>query len=165
MALPIPPALAIADGSSRRAGVARGDEKVMRFWMDMGADGFRADMAGALVKGGDPRHETLGYWREVRQILNTDYPQAFTVAEWSGPREALNGAFHADFYHWVDGFNDLYQKESWRIGNGTTDGHSFFDRDGQGDINHFLDGYLADGRPRGRKATSACRWATTTSPG
>jgi maltose alpha-D-glucosyltransferase/alpha-amylase len=117
-------------------------QKVMRFWMDMGADGFRADMAGALVKGGDPKHQTLGYWREVRQILNTNYPQAFMVSEWSGPRDALNGAFHADFYHWVDGFNDLYQKEIWRIGNGTTDGHSFFDRDGQGDIKHFLDGYL-----------------------
>ncbi len=25
-------------------------KKVVRFWMDMGADGFRADMAGALVK-------------------------------------------------------------------------------------------------------------------
>jgi maltose alpha-D-glucosyltransferase/alpha-amylase len=118
-------------------------QKVMRFWMDMGADGFRADMAGALVKDGDPNQQTLGYWRGVRQILNTNYPQAFTVAEWSGPRDALNGAFHADFYHWVEGFNDLYQKESWRIGNGMTDGHSFFDREGQGDIAHFLDGYYS----------------------
>ena len=25
-------------------------KKMLRFWMDMGADGFRADMAGALVK-------------------------------------------------------------------------------------------------------------------
>ena len=25
-------------------------KNVLRFWMDMGADGFRADMAGALVK-------------------------------------------------------------------------------------------------------------------
>ena len=118
-------------------------KKVLRFWMDMGADGFRADMAGALVKGEDPRRETLGYWREVRQILNTNYPQAFTVSEWSGPRDALDGAFYADFYHWVEGFNDLYQKESWRIGNGMTDGHSFFDREGRGDIKNFLDGYYS----------------------
>jgi maltose alpha-D-glucosyltransferase/alpha-amylase len=117
--------------------------KVMRFWMDMGADGFRADMAGALVKGDDPRHETLNFWREVRQILNTNYPQAFTVSEWSGPRDALDGAFYADFYHWVDGFNDIYQKESWRIGNGMTDGHSFFDREGRGNIKYFLDGYYS----------------------
>ena len=119
-------------------------KKVMRFWMDMGADGFRADMAGALVKGGDPGHQTLGYWREVRKILEADYPQAFTVSEWSGPKDALDGAFHADFYHWVPGFNDIYQKESWRIGNGMTDGHSFFDREGKGDISHFLGHYLAE---------------------
>jgi maltose alpha-D-glucosyltransferase/alpha-amylase len=119
-------------------------KKVMRFWMDMGADGFRADMAGALVKGEDPRHETLRYWREVRQILRKDYPQAFCVSEWSGPRDALDGAFHADFYHWVDGFNDLYQKESWRIGNGMTEGNSFFDREGKGDASVFLNRYLAD---------------------
>jgi glycosidase len=119
-------------------------KKVMRFWMDMGADGFRADMAGALVKGKDPRHQTLGYWREVRRMLDADYPQAFTVSEWSGPRAALDGAFHADFYHWVPGFNDIYQKESWRIGNGMSDGHSFFDREGKGDISHFLSGYLPE---------------------
>jgi maltose alpha-D-glucosyltransferase/alpha-amylase len=119
-------------------------KKVLRFWMDMGADGFRADMAGALVKGDDPKRETLGYWREVRQILQASYPQAFCVSEWSYPRDALDGAFHADFYHWVDGFNDIYQKESWRIGNGVTDGHSFFDRDGKGNISAFLLKYLAD---------------------
>ena len=118
-------------------------KKVLRFWMDMGADGFRADMAGALVKGEDP-HQTLGYWREIRQILNTNYPDAFIVSEWSWPLDALNGAFHADFYHWVDGFNDIYQKESYRIGNGMTDGHSFFDREGKGNITAFLDRYMGD---------------------
>jgi len=114
----------------------------MRFWMDLGADGFRADMASAMVKGKDANRETLGYWREVRQILNRDYPQAFTVAEWSAPKDALDGAFHAAFFHWADGFNDLYQKESWRILNGVSEGHSFFDREGKGDITHFLKSYL-----------------------
>ena len=119
-------------------------KKVMRFWMDMGADGFRADMASALVKGQDPRQDTKRYWQEVRQILRKDYPEAFTVAEWSAPRNALDGAFHACFLHWIESFNDLYQKESWRIGNGMSDGHSFFDREGKGDVAGFLAEYLAD---------------------
>lgn len=119
-------------------------QKVMKFWMDMGADGFRADMAGALVKGHDPKHQTKAFWRENRRFLEKNYPQAFTVAEWSGPREALDDAFHADFYHWVEGFNDLYQKESYRIGNGMSEGHSFFDREGLGDVHHFLSKYLSD---------------------
>jgi maltose alpha-D-glucosyltransferase/alpha-amylase len=117
-------------------------QKVLRFWMDLGADGFRADMASAMVKGKDVNGDTLGYWREVRQILARDYPQAFTVAEWSNPVDALDGAFNAAFFHWADGFNDLYQKESWRILNGMSDGHSFFDREGKGDIAHFLKNYL-----------------------
>jgi glycosidase len=118
-------------------------KKVLRFWMDLGADGFRADMAGALVKGDGSDRQTLAFWQEVRRTLDASYPQAFTVAEWSGPRDALNGAFHADFYHWVEGFNDIYQKESYRIGNGMSEGHSFFDREGKGNIRGFLDGYLS----------------------
>jgi maltose alpha-D-glucosyltransferase/alpha-amylase len=119
-------------------------KKVMRFWMDLGADGFRADMASALVKGPDPRQDTKRYWQEVRQILRKDYPEAFTVAEWSAPKNALDGSFNACFLHWIESFNDLYQKESWRIGNGMSEGHSFFDREGKGDIAGFLAQYRAD---------------------
>ncbi len=117
-------------------------QKVLRFWMDLGADGFRADMASSMVKESDPNHDTLGYWQEVRKILERDYPQAFTVAEWSDPVGALDSAFNAAFFHWADGFNDLYQKEGWRILNGMTEGHSFFDREGKGDIANFLKNYL-----------------------
>jgi len=127
-------------------------KKVMRFWMDMGADGFRADMAGALVKNAhvtrdDPsfhkRDEgTKQFWQEIRQIFDTDYPNAFMVSEWSYPVSALEGGFHADFYHWFSGYNDLLQKESWRILNGYSEGHSFFDREGKGNIKNFLNQYL-----------------------
>jgi glycosidase len=117
-------------------------QRVLRFWMDMGADGIRADMAGALVKGPGSDQDTLGFWREIRAIFRQDYPQGFMVSEWSGPKDALDGAFHADFFHWFDGYNDLAQKESWRILNGYSEGHSFFDEEGQGTIAHFLARYL-----------------------
>ena len=65
------------------------------------------------------------------------------VAEWSHPESALiGGGFHADFYHWFSGYNDLFQKESWRILNGYSDGNSYFDKEGKGNITHFLDNYL-----------------------
>ena len=117
-------------------------KKVCRFWMDMGADGFRADMAGALVKGKNGEEETKKFWREIRDTLNKNYPDAFMISEWSDPKEALDGAFHADFFHWFDGFNDLTQKESWRILNGYSKGHSFFDKEGKGNITHFLSEYM-----------------------
>ena len=128
-------------------------KKVLRFWMDMGADGFRADMAGALVKnanisGNDQffntRDEgTKKFWNEIRSIMDKEYPGSFMVSEWSYPEAALDGGgFHADFYHWFPGYNDLLQKESWRILNGYSEGHSFFDKEGKGDITGFLQTYL-----------------------
>jgi maltose alpha-D-glucosyltransferase/alpha-amylase len=126
-------------------------KKVMRFWMDMGADGFRADMAGALVKNAhvgekdslfSQRDEgTKQFWREIREIVDRDYPSAFMVSEWSYPESALEAGFHADFYHWFSGYNDLLQKESWRILNGYSEGHSFFDREGKGNIKDFMNLY------------------------
>ena len=117
-------------------------KKILRFWMDMGADGIRADMAGALVKGSDPNQESLRFWREIRGIFRKEYPEAFMVSEWSYPKDALDGAFHADFFHWFDGYNDLLQKESWRILNGMSEGHSFFDSEGKGNIAYFLSKYM-----------------------
>jgi len=116
--------------------------KVLRFWMDMGADGIRADMAGALVKGKGSDEDTKAFWRDIRGTFRTAYPEGFMVSEWSGPRDALDGAFHADFFHWFEGYNDLAQKESWRILNGFSEGHSFFDSAGKGNIAHFLSKYL-----------------------
>jgi glycosidase len=117
-------------------------KSVFRYWMDMGADGMRADMAGALVKGPGSDRETLAFWREIRGIADARYPGSFMVSEWSYPKDALDGAFHADFYHWFDGYNDLFQKESWRILNGFSEGHSYFDAEGKGDISGFLSKYM-----------------------
>lgn len=127
-------------------------KNVVRFWMDMGADGFRADMAGALVKnanvtGNDQFFNTRddytkNFWQEIRAIFDEEYPEAFMVSEWSGPEDALDDAFHADFFHWFPGYNDLIQKESWRILNGYSEGHSFFDQEGKGNIMGFIDSYM-----------------------
>lgn len=133
-------------------------KNVFRFWMEMGADGFRADMAGALVKssGIEASHAegvsgqfytthdqaTQQFWREIRSIMNKDFPEAFMVSEWSYPVAALDGCFHADFFHWFQGYNDLFQKESWRILNGYSEGHSYFDKEGKGDITFFLSNFM-----------------------
>jgi maltose alpha-D-glucosyltransferase/alpha-amylase len=127
-------------------------KNVLRFWMKMGADGFRADMAGALVKssGAEGNQQfyttqeegTKQFWREIRGILNKDFPEAFIVSEWSYPASALDGCFHADFFHWFQGYNDLFQKESWRILNGISEGHSYFDEEGKGDITFFLSRFM-----------------------
>jgi maltose alpha-D-glucosyltransferase/alpha-amylase len=117
-----------------------------------GSRWFQADMAGALVKnanisGNDQffnaRDEgTKQFWQEIRQLMDKEYPGSFMVAEWSGPKDALDNAFHTDFFHWFQGYNDLTQKESWRILNGYSEGHSFFDKEEKENIMKFLDSYM-----------------------
>ena len=135
-------ALAARRESSRRARVAHGDEEGDAVLDGSWRGRFPRRHGQFPGQGPGARQATKDYWHEVRQILRTDYPQAFAIAEWSEPKDALDDAFHACFIHWMDSFNDLYQKESWRIQNGMSDGHSFFDREGTGDVTRFLRDYL-----------------------
>ncbi|WP_457943511.1 alpha-amylase family glycosyl hydrolase [Caproiciproducens sp. LBM24188] len=113
---------------------------VMRFWLDMGCDGFRVDMADSLVKNDDDRSATAEIWRNVRKMLDQEYPEAAMVSEWSDPRRAITKAgFHMDFLlnHLGKGYYSLFRETG-------PDGsqRSFFSKQGRGNIMKFLDDYL-----------------------
>jgi maltose alpha-D-glucosyltransferase/alpha-amylase len=109
-------------------------ENVLRFWLSLGCDGFRVDMAGSLVKG-DDGGECAKYWRGVSGRLGKDHPDLFLISEWSSPVDALNGGFNADFLHWIPEYNSLFQ--------GDEKGPPWFSGKGGGDITRFLAAYLA----------------------
>ncbi|TET50048.1 MAG: glycosylase, partial [Anaerolineales bacterium] len=117
---------------------------VMKFWLDMGASGFRVDMAGSLVKNDLDGKETARLWREERAWLEGEYPEAVLVAEWSAPSLAMPAGFHADFYlPWgLPGAAALFRKAFAETGTSDPYGWSFFDRSGHGNIREFLDEYL-----------------------
>lgn len=72
--------------------------KVIRFWLDRGADGFRVDMADSLVKNDPDKTATASLWRKVRAMLDRNYPEAVLVSEWCNAPVAVNKAgFHCDF--------------------------------------------------------------------
>ena len=50
---------------------------VMRFWLDMGCDGFRVDMASSLVKN-DTHHKkyTCAIWRDIAAMLDQGIPRS-----------------------------------------------------------------------------------------
>ena len=71
---------------------------VMRYWLEKGCDGFRVDMADSLVKNDDEnKSATAAIWRDVRNMLDREYPDAAMVSEWSNPVLSLKAGFHMDF--------------------------------------------------------------------
>ncbi len=110
-------------------------KKIMRFWLDHGCDGFRVDMADSLVKNDDDyKHATASIWRDVRNMLDQDYPNAALVSEWSNPYSAIKlGGFHMDFYldHEGNGYHNLTRSQE-----------PYFSKKGHGKIEDFLKDYL-----------------------
>ncbi len=72
-------------------------QDIMCFWLDMGCDGFRVDMAGSLVKCDPGRVHTALLWQKVRAFLDERYPDAVLISEWGDPSQALKAGFHMDF--------------------------------------------------------------------
>ena len=107
--------------------------KIMRFWLDMGCDGFRVDMAGSLVKHDPEQKETMKFWQEIRKRMDKQYPDAAIVAEWACPSRSIPGGFHMDFLpHFGDpAFAKLFLEKE-----------CFFSKDGKGDITAFLETYM-----------------------
>lgn len=108
---------------------------VMRFWLDLGADGFRVDMAASLVKADEDSAETIKLWQDFRAFLDKEYPHCAMVSEWGVPAKSIEGGFHMDFmlHFGPPAYTSLFRSE-----------HPFFSREGKGDICIFLDAYLSD---------------------
>ena len=70
---------------------------VMRHWLNLGADGFRVDMADSLVKLDEDKSATIEVWKWMFNIIRKEYPNAFFVSEWANPWRSLEAGFDADF--------------------------------------------------------------------
>ncbi|MCL2601044.1 MAG: alpha-amylase family glycosyl hydrolase, partial [Treponema sp.] len=117
---------------------------IMRFWLagdrGRGCDGFRVDMADSLVKfDDDSKSATSAVWRNVREMLDAEFPDAALVSEWGCPPLAIKAGFHADFLldHGNSGYRSLVR--DYADGNGD---NSYFRKDGNGDITRFLAQYM-----------------------
>lgn len=104
---------------------------VMRFWLTMGADGFRVDMAGSLVKNDPEGKGTIALWQKIMGFLAKEFPEAAMVSEWGEPDKSLRGGFHMDFllHFGPSHYNDLFRCDN-----------PFFA--GSGDASAFVEKYL-----------------------
>lgn len=114
---------------------------VMRFWLSMGCDGFRVDMAASLIKNDPDSSATIALWQDFRAFLDAEFPDAVMVSEWGQPDKALAGGFHMDFllHFGPSHYNDLFRCD-----------HPFFSKKG-GDISQFAEKYQELYRSTGGK--------------
>ena len=107
-------------------------KRVMAFWLGMGCDGFRVDMAHSLVKNDPESKGTIALWQDVRSFLDREFPEAVLVSEWGEPDKALQGGFHMDFllHFGPSHYNDLFRCEE-----------PFFSSRGRGDAAAFVAKY------------------------
>lgn len=108
-------------------------EKTIRFWLDMGADGFRVDMAFNLVKN-DPDHKaTSMIWKNIRKMMDKEYAEAVLISEWANPPAAVSAGFHVDLMLQTNPvYSSLFR---------SPENKSFFSAEGKGNILSFLEGY------------------------
>lgn len=117
-------------------------KEIMAFWLDMGCDGFRVDMAGSLVKQDKEYACTIKVWQDITSFLKEKYPNAAMVSEWGEPTYSIQSGFDMDFllHFGPQCYTSLFRSEK-----------PFFSDKGDGDISIFLNEYTqfykaADGK-------------------
>ncbi|UKJ07775.1 alpha-amylase family glycosyl hydrolase [Solitalea lacus] len=71
--------------------------RIIDFWMDKGADGFRVDMAGSLVKNDPDLVATNKLWKDIRSHFQSKYADGILIAEWGDPAKSIKANFMMDF--------------------------------------------------------------------
>ena len=88
---------------------------IMRFWLALGCDGFRVDMAGYVIKNDDEKKTaTIKFWQGVIAQIKEEYPNCAFVSEWCFPQYALMAGFDMDFIleNPESHYDDLYRREN-----------------------------------------------------
>ncbi len=129
---------------------------IMRYYFDMGVDGFRVDMASSIIKESTPHDSfdlyneskeglsgVIWWWNEVLTTLRNEYKDKVFIAEWTNPLRAIGFCgFDMDFLtHDTLPFNTLYRCEK---GCNLDDsdyyvrGFNYFSPEGKGSLEDFV---------------------------
>lgn len=72
---------------------------ICKFWLGLGAAGFRVDMASLMVKNDTKdRKGNIAFWNDVIPTIKEEYPEAVFISEWFCPRQSVvRSSFDIDF--------------------------------------------------------------------
>ncbi|MBQ8249102.1 MAG: glycosylase [Clostridia bacterium] len=121
-------------------------KRIIDFWIDLGTDAFRVDMAQSLIKGDKEGTYLKAFWNEIRTHMENKNPNCLLISEWGLPTKAINSGFHLDFllHSMISAYTSLFRYEKGRNTTRRFVGHSYFNKDGKGNINEYLDRFLYD---------------------
>lgn len=132
------------DGKGPKAVIAE-LKNIMKFWLDMGCDGFRVDMASSLIKNDPGSKSVIKLWHDnLQPWIRENYPHAVTIAEWGNPADSVGRAgFDIDFilHFGIPGYGEMLFKHPAVCGR-PTDGICFFDEAGKGSPKMFIKEYM-----------------------
>ncbi|MCY1141015.1 alpha-amylase family glycosyl hydrolase [Actinoplanes sp. Pm04-4] len=118
---------------------------IIGHWLDLGVAGFRVDMAFSLVKDEELTRgyaETVELWREIREWLEADHPDAVLIPEGGEPRVGGPLAFDADFFLVIkDAHASLFNNQYAGRLPFQAPREAFFDAEGRGSTRPFLDAW------------------------
>lgn len=122
-------------------------KEVIRFWLDMGVDGYRVDMASSLIKKDPDNKETIKLWQDIFSEVQTEYPEAVWISEWFENVKAIEAGYHIDFatIFSADSYQMLFRAEE-KANLHYTSGHekfskvgdSYFAKAGKGDASIYI---------------------------
>ncbi len=125
---------------------------VMRYWLGLGCDGFRVDMADSLVKNdGDEKLGTMEVWKDITADVRKDFPDMALVSEWNNPGCALHCGFDMDFC--LDWYGNSYSRLArfYQLdGQTITKDESYFKADSGSDPMGFLADFMPKYEQRGQ---------------
>ena len=108
----------------------------MKFWLDLGVDGFRVDTASSLIRNDPDGMGIRQFWKSTKEWLHSSYPEAVLISEWGYPAASTPAGFDMDFllHFGQPAYIDLVgPKKNTPDGDRRTP-DAFFERSGKGDI-------------------------------
>lgn len=117
---------------------------IMNFWSELGASGFRVDMAASLVKNDPDKSAVIRLWNIIKEEFLKKNPESVLIAEWGVPTQSIAARFDIDFMlHFpTKAYTTLFRYEKGTNQSVRWIGNSFFRSEGKGDVNEFLSEYL-----------------------
>jgi maltose alpha-D-glucosyltransferase/alpha-amylase len=117
-------------------------KKIIAYWCDHGADGFRVDMASSLVKNDNANRDgVIRLWNEIFAWYNAKYPENIMLSEWANPQQSLTSGFNIDLLIHNNIGGEIYRPLVCETDDKSNPTTIYFSPEGKGEVRHSMETY------------------------